>query len=157
MKKIILAKEKKLKQNFYKFEDNNILTQPKQITLINKIYLNFPDENSKFIFQEIKKKINSYKNQDKEKSLLNENLIKEEELLEKLVCSKLKCYYCKKNILFFYENCREETQWTLDRINNNLGHSNSNTLISCLKCNLKRRCQNSEAFKFTKQLSIKKI
>ena len=26
--------------------------------------------------------------------------------------------------------------WTLDRINNDLSHTNDNTCISCLKCNL---------------------
>ena len=28
-------------------------------------------------------------------------------------------------------------QWTLDRIDNNIGHSKENVVICCLKCNLK--------------------
>ena len=64
------------------------------------------------------------------------------------------CLYCKEKIKIFYENIREPLQWTLDRKNNNLDHSDENTIICCLKCNLQRRKKNMEAFKFTKQLKI---
>ena len=47
-------------------------------------------------------------------------------------------------------------QWTLDRIDNNINHSESNVIIACLKCNLQRRCQNKDKFLFTKQLKIVK-
>ena len=76
------------------------------------------------------------------------------ECLEKLVISKLKCYYCKKDCLITYENVRENTQWTLDRINNDKGHNKDNVVISCLKCNLKRGTLNDEKFKFTKQMYL---
>jgi hypothetical protein len=89
------------------------------------------------------------------KKILNEKkLISYEECLEKLVISKLKCYYCRKNCLITYENVRENTQWTLDRINNDKGHNKDNVVISCLKCNLKRGTMNDEKFKFTKQMRI---
>ena len=141
MKQITLGKEKNLKQNFYKFKNNDLWEQKNQISLLNKIYLNGNDENKKFIIQEINKKINSYKNQDLAKSISIETLINQEEVLEKLVASKLKCFYCKNNILLFYKFNRDEKQWSLDRINNDIGHSYSNTLISCLQCNLQRRCK----------------
>ena len=53
-----------------------------------------------------------------------------------------------------YENKREPLQWTLDRIDNDIGHSNDNTVICCLKCNLDRRCINDKKFKFTKQMRL---
>ena len=43
------------------------------------------------------------------------------------------------------------------RINNYDEHSNDNTIISCLECNLQRRRKNSEKFKFSKQLENKQI
>ena len=77
--------------------------------------------------------------------------------MEKLVISKLKCHYCLQNTHILYTRNRDETQWTLDRIDNNLCHSNENTVIACLKCNLQRRCQDAKKFTFTKQLRIAKI
>ena len=101
----------------------------------------------------MERKLNGYKNQDKKKKK-TDKLITYEECLEKLVISKLKCYYCKENCLIAYENVRENTQWTLDRINNDIGHSKDNVVICCLKCNLKRGTLNDEKFKFTKQMKI---
>jgi len=46
------------------------------------------------------------------------------------------------------------TQWSLERLNNNIGHYSNNTCISCLRCNLQRRNDNHEYFKFSKQLNI---
>ena len=77
--------------------------------------------------------------------------------MEKLVISKLKCYYCRCNCLLMYDNVREKKQWTLDRIDNGLGHHNDNTVICCLECNLKKGTMNDEKFKFTKQLKITKL
>ena len=58
---------------------------------------------------------------------------------------------------FIFEKIRENKQWTLDRLNNYDEHTNQNTIISCLKCNLQRRRKNSEKFKFTKQLETNQI
>ena len=57
-------------------------------------------------------------------------------------------------MLLLYDNVRESTQWTLDRIDNNIGHNVDNVVICCLKCNLKRRTMNDEKFKFSKQMRI---
>ena len=55
-----------------------------------------------------------------------------------------------------HKNKKEYLQWSLERFDNNLGHYNSNTCISCLGCNLQRRTDNHEYFKAGKQFSIKK-
>ena len=77
-------------------------------------------------------------------------------MVQKLVESKLKCYYCKSEMTLIYEKVRQMNQWTLDRIDNSLGHNGDNVLISCLECNLKRRNTSKDKFLFTKQLNIKK-
>jgi len=80
-----------------------------------------------------------------------------DETIEKMVISKLKCHYCYQEMKIFFTKVRDETQWTLDRIDNDLCHSNDNTVVACLKCNLQRRRQDAGKFTFTKQLRIKKI
>ena len=125
-----------------------------QIEFINSLYLNIEFYEKKELLSNLSNKINSYKQQDIKKKINNNNIINIDEVIEKLLISKLKCYYCKKNLYLFYSNVREEYQWTLDRIDNNINHSNDNTLISCLSCNLKRRTKNKNDFLFTKQLKI---
>ena len=64
------------------------------------------------------------------------------------------CYYCNSKMNILYENVRESKQWTVDRINNDLGHNIDNIVLACLDCNLKRRCKSADKFLFTKQLNI---
>jgi len=137
--------------------DDAFLSYDNQIKMLNELFLNDECENDKLLKREIMKKINSYKAQDINKKIYNDLLlISFSETIEKLVCSRLKCYYCKTNVLLFYKNVRDPKQWTLDRINNDLCHSNENTLISCLHCNLQRRTRDMNKFLFTKQLKITK-
>lgn len=134
------------------------ISHSEQISLLNQSYLEEKKDKTNIIYREINKKINGYKNQDIKKQIYNEKkLITMEETMEKLVISKLKCHYCLQNTHILYTRNRDETQWTLDRIDNNLCHSNENTVIACLKCNLQRRCQDAKKFTFTKQLRIAKM
>ena len=104
---------------------------------------------------EIKKKLHAYKSQDKLKHKFNEELIiTYDQIISKLYESKLKCYYCLCDMVILYNKKRQNTQWTLERLNNNIGHYESNTCISCLKCNLQRRTDNYEYFKQGKQIKI---
>ena len=59
-------------------------------------------------------------------------------------------------IYILYEIVREMKQWSLDRINNDIGHNVGNLVVACLDCNLKRRCRTKEKFLFTQQLCIVK-
>ena len=132
-----------------------------QKDLINKIYLNEnlrEKEEATILINEIKAKISGYRLQDIRKDLHeNLNLITLDDVIEKLVISKLKCYYCKKEILIIFDKVRDPNQWTLDRLNNYDEHTNKNTIVCCLKCNLERRRKNSEKFLFTKQLQTNQI
>ena len=52
------------------------------------------------LLSELKKKINGYKSQDIKKKRFNiDTFIKYDELIEKLLRSKLKCKYCFTNLL----------------------------------------------------------
>ena len=128
-----------------------------EISLINQLYLKNDFNEQNILSSEINKKINGYKTQDKKKDRLDDSFISFDETVEKLVTSKLKCYYCKESVVLMYKDVRQDNQWTLERIDNNICHSYDNVVISCLKCNLKRRCIDSNRFKFSKQvINIKK-
>ena len=137
---------------------NIVNNHDSQVNLINKIYLDQDFREKKFIIQQINCKISSYRQQDIRKDLHEkQNLITIDNVIEKLVISKLKCFYCKIPLLIVFDKIRDQNQWTLDRLNNYDEHTNKNTIISCLKCNLERRRKNSEKFLFTKQLQTNQI
>ena len=136
-------------------------TKKYQFELIRKLNYNIEaiDENEqkllKLISQELKKKHYSYNQQDIKKEILNNELfISFKQLQEKLLESLLECYYCNSFCKIIYSDVRDPLQWTLDRINNDLGHNDNNVVICCLKCNLQRRRIDDEKFLFTKQLKI---
>ena len=105
--------------------------------------------------REIEKKMNGYKQQDIDKKRLSSDLfITFNDVRLLLIQSKLMCYYCTEKTYILYEHVRESSQWTLDRVDNNVGHNVGNVVICCLKCNLKRRRTNKDAFMFTKNLVI---
>jgi hypothetical protein len=105
--------------------------------------------------KELNKKLAGYKQQDIKKGRYsNELFIGLEEVEVLLLECGLKCHYCLGDILVRYENVREPMQWSLDRIDNELGHNRGNLIVCCLTCNLKRRRTGKDAFLFTKQLVI---
>lgn len=154
--KIINNRDIRYKQ----FDDNlpeYLYTHKKQMDIIKSLFMQFKIDYTDIFDREIKKKINGYKNQDKKKNKLDDNLIKMDDVIEKLLLSKLKCYYCNQDIFIIYKQHRENEQWTLDRIDNNIGHTSENTVISCLKCNIQRRTTDFDKFIFTKNIIIKKV
>ena len=129
----------------------------KQNELIKKLYLDVIFPENRKLRSQIVAKIGSYRKQDRNKERYNEEkFITYEETLEHLVSSKLLCHYCRDKLYLFYQDVREKKQWTLDRINNDIGHYGDNVVISCLDCNLKRRRTNKDNFLFTKQLKLVK-
>ena len=149
-RKIILIKKNEVERK----------EQPPAINLspdiiLNKLYLTLPFEGDDSARKYIKKKISSYQMQDKKKEKLDiSKFITYNELIEKMVASKMRCYYCRQKMLFFYKYVREPLQWTLDRLDNTRGHNHDNIVISCLKCNLERRTRNDKKFLFSKQMRI---
>lgn len=163
MKKVLKEEKKnkiRLETEKWKNLDKNILTYEKQIEVVKKIqennYFSYDDQ-SRVIIQQLERKICSYKQQDVLKQVLDlEKLLNLKNVIDKLISCELLCYYCKSQMYLLYEIVREGKQWSVDRIDNDLGHNQDNFVVACLECNLKRRCRTKEKFLFTQQLCIVK-
>jgi len=141
----------------WKFSDNCLKIEEQLNILKNKDKTKDETEAYNIIIKEIDKKLSGYKQQDKVRKIYDENkIINSSQIIEQLIICNLDCYYCKEKCLLLYELKRENKQWTLDRIDNDIGHNHDNIVISCLECNLKRRRKTQDAFVFTKQLKIVK-
>ena len=135
--------------------DQEISHETQQQMIENLFYHKNTDSQHELYSQGIKHKIYNYKQQDILKKIYNPDyFVSFDYVLEKLVESKLQCCYCSQNVYIIYQIVRELTQWSLDRINNDIGHDVDNVVIACLNCNLKRRKQPKDAFMFTKNLQI---
>ena len=132
----------------------------KQLELLTQISTMPPPSLQKIhrkMIQEIKNKIHNYKQQDVHKKIWNEaEFITFPILLERLIQCQLKCYYCTKEMHVLYDMQRQSSQWSVDRIDNTLGHNIHNFYLSCLECNLKRRRRSDSKFLMAKQMTIVK-
>ena len=154
MKKNITLINKNERKKEMKNINKEVLKDLNNVSTVNKIFLNEEFDNKDLIKSNLMKKRSSYRTQDINKNRLKENFITYDEIVEKLVISKLKCSYCKDNVLILYENKRDNKQWTLDRIDNNIGHNSNNVVICCLDCNIKRGDMDSKRFKMGKEIKI---
>jgi hypothetical protein len=103
----------------------------------------------------IRCKLSGYKQQDILKKKLDQTrFVSFNEVISLLHECGMKCHYCSQDVYVLYERVREMKQWSLDRIDNNVGHNSGNLVVACLECNLKRRRTNKDAFMFTKNLVI---
>lgn len=110
------------------------------------------------IKQQLELKLYSYRQQDIKKNLYQEDaFITLTDTLALLRECNLECAYCNECVFVLYENVRDPKQWSLDRIDNDLGHNSGNVMIACLQCNLKRRRTNMSSFLFTKQMKLVKV
>lgn len=121
----------------------------------------FDKKTDKILQKCISKKISSYKQQDiRKKRFEKEKIINVNQCIKKLLHSTdkpLSCKYCTNEVKLHYSYLRDSEQWTLDRINNDIGHFQDNLVISCLKCNLQKRRIQDEKFTFQKQFTLEKI
>jgi restriction endonuclease S subunit len=157
MKKVTVVKKTQERINAHKFSKFDIVHM-NQVSFVNQILLNQEFECKELLVEELRKKLSSYKQQDLSKGIYRENeFIKKDELVEKLVCSRLICHYCGKKLNVIYGDCYDKTQWTLDRVDNEQGHNASNVIVACLGCNLKRRRLDKDKFLFSQRMSIVKL
>lgn len=157
-KKINCEKEKKYRVETQSWGLNeNELSHDTQLKILLSEELNNSTGNKYInkLTNHIKNKIYNYKQQDINKNKYNENdFVSFDETIELLRNASLKCHYCSESVYILYELVREKKQWSLDRINNDIGHNKGNLVIACLECNLKRRRTNKDAFMFTKNMVI---
>ena len=157
MKKIVFDDPYTRKSAEYK-ENEELYDISNHKMYISNLYHHIDHSYNTIILRQIKKKFYSYKSQDKLKHKYDEeNHITVDELIQKLYDSNMKCYYCNCDLKIIYKGKNEKNQWSLERLNNNIGHYGTNTCISCLECNLTRNTGNHEYFKMGKQMVIKKV
>ena len=113
---------------------------------------------TRIIKSEIKNKVAGYQAQDKLKGYdpTIYKPISEETCIALIIRQDITCIYCNIKCLIIYPTQRHLSQWTLDRIDNTVGHTLENVVICCLGCNLQRRNTSVDKFKSTKQLLLVK-
>ena len=158
-------KEKKLRVEAKTWDlATDELSHTFQFTVLQNIYAHYIDHeplhktrHSTMFVGHIKAKISSYKHQDVVKNKYDpDSIVGFLDVLELVKSCDLKCHYCSREIYILYPHIREATQWSLDRVNNDMGHNVGNLVVACLECNLKRRRTNKDAFMFTKNMKIVK-
>jgi hypothetical protein len=102
---------------------------------INKLWQKFINNEIDInVSNKIKQKIKSYKQTDKEKFNIDNNLTLEN-VIKILISYNYKCDECGKEIIIDYKKgCYR--QFSLDRINDNNPHNYDNIRLCCLSCNI---------------------
>jgi hypothetical protein len=138
-------------------EWKNIDTNHREVEKQYK-FIEDPNNISDIVSRELRKKISSYKSQDRRKNIYNDDeFIDFEFVINLFKETQLKCYYCDKQVFVIYDNVLESKQWTIERIDNRIGHNKNNSVMACLDCNLRRRCMYHERYIMTKKLSLVKL
>jgi hypothetical protein len=110
------------------------------------------NDDAKLVHKQIQAKRAGYRYQDQIKTLFKaDDFVTFADVLGLLV-NQPKCYYCKDTVLVLYEHVREPRQWTLERLDNQLGHNRGNVVLACLQCNLRRRTMLSERYVRTQEM-----
>lgn len=154
VRKITATKKWTLDEHHYLFETQiNIL----KYLLENLVKHESETEIYTLLRNEIKHKIHSYRSQDVLKQKYQESqFVDFPFVLHSLVDSDLDCFYCQKKVTVFYKNVREPLQWSLERLDNDMGHNKDNVVIACLLCNLRRRTMYHGRFLYAKQFGVVK-
>jgi hypothetical protein len=153
-----MEKKKKVETNTWNLNEEE-LSFEMQLEILKSIHDNNTEINASkltsFIVSHIKTKMSNYKHQDVLKNIfLEPEFVTFEYIIDLLNTCNMKCHYCSCETYLLYEFVREMKQWSLDRIDNDIGHNKGNLVIACLECNLKRRRTNKDAFFMTKNLTI---
>lgn len=117
-----------------------------------------PDRVLSLILREIDGKRKAYIYQDKQHNIYDPRYtVTTNRIVELLANAELLCHYCREICQVTYKEAMCRRQWTLDRIDNNYGHNDTNVVIACLDCNLKRGTMDAERFRMGKQFTFRKI
>jgi RNase P subunit RPR2 len=138
--------------------DDAFFAHDKQLEVLRRLIADDTSlEERKFFKKEIKVKLDGYARQDVANGIHDLSaIISLDATIELLLINKLKCTYCRECCELIYRDVMAPRQWTLDRLDNDQGHTGNNVALACLACNLQRRTMDAERFKFGKQLRIVK-
>ena len=139
--------------------DDAFFTHDKQMEVLRRLIADDTTlEERNFFKKELMAKLDGYARQDKENGMIDglSAIISLDATIEMLLISKMRCAYCRECCELIYKDVMAPRQWTLDRVNNDRGHSGDNVVLACLACNLQRRTMDAERFKYGKQLRIVK-
>ena len=138
--------------------DDAFFAHDKQMEVLRRLIADDPNlEERKFFIKEIKAKLDGYARQDIQNGIHDLSaFISLHGTIELLLVGKLRCAYCRQCCELIYKDVMAQRQWTLDRVDNDLGHNDGNVMLACLSCNLQRRTMDADRFKFGKQLRIVK-
>lgn len=79
---------------------------------------------------------------DKKKNRYDEKNIVDKEFLKKLYTDQKECcFYCKVKMITNQNLIRPPNRLTIERKNNNIGHTKTNCVLACFKCNNTRGCR----------------
>jgi len=110
-------------------------------------------ETASLVSSQIRGKIAGYKAQDIKKGLWEPaEFVCEDDVMHLFKTANMQCYYCKGTVMMIYTYAREPKQWTLERLDNGIGHTVENVVLACLQCNLRRRCIATERYIETKAI-----
>lgn len=102
--------------------------------------------------QHIKNKVASYRRQDVKMNRPVDENVTPFDVARKLRECDMCCFYCGAKM-----STNQQTQWTLDRKENHIAHTDANTVVACLRCNLKKRRQDTQRFIDGGRLATSKV
>ena len=111
------------------------------------------------LVQDMKQKLQGYKYQDEahRKYVFSPtDFIDVLFVLQAMDACALHCRFCHGFMQVMYRHVRDPQQWTVDRIDNNQGHTRTNVQLACLQCNVHRRTRNDTLYARIKQTRFHK-
>ena len=105
--------------------------------------------NTRSVLMELRAKRRGYQEQDKKRSWDPARVLLENEMAEMLLIQRQKCFHCEARVHVLYRDRYDPLQWSIDRLDNNKGHTRDNVVVSCMRCNLRRGKADISRFKGT--------
>jgi hypothetical protein len=88
----------------------------------------------------LRRKLYEYRKQDRENGCHNKRTaISAAETVQLVAKAKGKCAHCRRAVSFVKNPKMRGDGFSLDRKNDEIGHTAANCVVSCLECNVKRR------------------
>lgn len=90
------------------------------------------------VLMEFRSKQRGYQEQDRKRDWNPDDVLTESEIAERMLVQKQRCWHCNTRIHVLYRDRYDPLQWSIDRLDNQKGHTRDNVVVSCMRCNLRR-------------------